>query len=203
MNRRKRWLSRFLTVLVLIFVYPAAADAHMASIGMGDFINGLAHPLMTPAHVIIMLALGLGMAQRSPTDFKTPMFVFMPCCAAALLFTTTRIIPTVYPPILICIALGAGLLVVLEKPLPPWPCRALFAVAAIAIGLDSAPGAAPAATVAKNLCGTWLSLVVLTFDLGAYLSLQTKRHWVRVGIRILGSWITAISLMMLAFFLRK
>lgn len=203
MNRRKLWSSRCLPVLILLFGFPAAAEAHMAIPGVGDFINGVLHPLRSPAHVLILMGLGLWMAQRTPPDFKTPMLVFAPLCAVALLFTITGKIAMVYPPILVCIALGTGILVVLEQPLPAWACRALFGIAAIAIGLDSAVETGSTATVLKTLLGTWLCLVVVVFDLGAYLSLCTKRKWVRVGIRVLGSWITAITLLVLAFFLRK
>jgi len=65
-------------------------------------------------------------------------------------------------------------LVVLEKSLPAWACRALFGIAAIAIGLDSAVETGSTATALKTLLGTWLCLVVLVFDLGAYALHETK-----------------------------
>ena len=42
-------------------------------------------------------------------------------------------------------------------------------------------------------------VVFLLFDVAYYTSLATRNHWPKVGVRILGSWIIAISLLMLAF----
>lgn len=195
--------SRWLPVLFLVFVFPAAAEAHSPMSGVGDFFNGVVHPLRTPAHLLILLGLGLWMGQRKPVDFKTPMLVFLPLSAVALLFSTTGIIASVYPPILICIAMCVGLLVALERSLSTWVCRGLFAVAALGIGLDSANEPGWNAVVIKTLLGTWLCLVLLVVDLAYYISFLTKWKWSKVGIRVMGSWITAISFLILAFFLKK
>ena len=42
-------------------------------------------------------------------------------------------------------------------------------------------------------------VIFLLFDVAYYTSLATRNHWPKVGVRILGSWIIAISLLMLAF----
>jgi hydrogenase/urease accessory protein HupE len=203
MNQRTSWPFRFLAVIVLFLLFPAAAEAHMAIPGVGDFVNGMAHPLRTPTHLLILIAFGLWLGQRQPTDLRTPMFVFIPVSGVALLITATGKIPFVYPPLLIGIALGTAILVVLEKPVPRWVCGGLFALAALAIGLDCAVETGSAMTVAKTLLGTWFSLVVVLFNLGAYLSLAMKRKWMRIGIRVMGSWITAITFLTLAFYLKK
>ena len=203
MGRHKSWRCRCWPALFFILVFPGAAQAHTVIPGANDFFNGVCHPLLTPAHLLILLGLGLWMGQRQPMDFKTPMLVFAPFSAVALLLTSTGMTATVYPPLLISIALGFGLLVVLEKPLSPWACRALFAAAAVGIGLDSVVEKGPPATVIKMLSGTWICLVLLVVDLAFYISFCTKRKWSRVGIRVMGSWITAVSMLVLAFFLRK
>ena len=203
MGRPKSWWCRCWLSLVFVLVFPAAVQAHTVIPGANDFLNGVCHPLMTPAHLLILLGLGLWLGQRQPLDLKTPMLVFAPLSAAVLLLTGVGMTVTVYPPILIGIALGVGLLVVLEKPLSPWACRVLFATAAVGIGLDSGVEKGSPATVIKMLSGTWLCLALLLVDLAFYVSFCTKRKWTRVGIRVMGSWITAIALLVLAFFLRK
>lgn len=58
-------------------------------------------------------------------------------------------------------------------------------------------------SVFKTLAGTWISLTVLLADIANYASFCTKKHWLKVGIRVIGSWIIAVALLMLAFSLRK
>jgi hydrogenase/urease accessory protein HupE len=171
--------------------------------GTSYFVGGMLHPLTTPTHVLVLIALSLLAGQQAPLNLKTPLSMFVPVSALALLLTTTGIIKSVYPPVLIVIALGAGILVALEKPLPPAINRAVFAIAALAIGLDSAVETGTWQAVAKTLLGTWLALALVVGDLAFYISLLGKRQWQKVGVRVAGSWITAASLMILAFAFRR
>ena len=195
--------GRWLPVMLLLFAFPASAHAHTTIQGMGDFVSGLIHPLRTPAHVLLILGLGLLAGQQPPETLKTLLLAFVPLSAIALALTTTGWSTTVYPPVVIALALGAGALVALERPIPRAACAALFGAAALAIGFDSAVEAGSNAAVIKTLLGTWVSLVVLVFDLAIYAAFGLKKKWLQVGIRILGSWIVAISLLVLAFSLRR
>ena len=123
--------------------------------------------------------------------------------AVALLVTTTGLLSRVYQPILLAVALCAAILVALEKPLPLGAAYALFAIAALAIGLDSSVESSATSTVIKTLAGTWISLMILLADIAIYVSFCTKKNWTKVGIRVAGSWIIAITLLVLAFSLRK
>ena len=131
------------------------------------------------------------------------MLVFASASAIALLLTTTGLITTIYQPVLLGIALCAATFVALEKSLPSLASLTLFAAAALAIGLDSAVESTSIATVIKTLAGTWISLAVLLADIAIYVSFCTKKNWLKVGIRVVGSWIIAITLLVLAFSLRK
>jgi urease accessory protein len=192
-----------LPVALLLVVLPGRASAHTAISGVGDFFGGVLHPLTTPAHLLVLLGLGLLAGQTSPLNLKTPLAVFIPVSAVALVLTTTGMIKTVYPPILIGIALCAGVLVALEKPLPAIASGVLFSLAALALGLDSAVETGTPISIAKTLLGTWFGLILVVADIAYYLSFLTRKKWQQVGIRVAGSWLTAASLMILAFALRR
>jgi len=196
--RRLGWLAA-----LLLLALPATAGAHTAISGVGDFFGGVVHPLTTPAHVLVLLALGLLAGQHPPLNLKAPLAVFIPFSAAGLLFTTTGLIKTVYPPVLISLALVAGVAVALGKPLPAFAHAALFALAGLALGLDSAVENGTPVAIAKTLAGTWLGLILAVGDLGYYLSFLTRQKWQQTGLRVAGSWITAASFMILAFALRR
>jgi urease accessory protein len=161
-------------------------------------LGGALHPLTNPAHLLVIIALGLLIGQRSPLDLKPPLVVFVPCLTVALFFTTTGFVTTVYQPALIGLALCAAVAVSLEKPIPPLAYRALFAAGAFALGFDSLPEPSSTSVLIKTLLGTWIMIIFLVFDIAYYTSLAMGVNWPRVGVRVLGSWIIAISLMVLA-----
>jgi len=182
---------------------PATAQAHSPVPGAGDFISGLLHPLTTPTHVLLIVGLGLVAGRRPLAELKMPMAVFAALAALALTLTATGWIKSVYPPVLIAIALVAAALLALEKMLTPAALSALFAAAALALGLDSAVETGSTTTRIKTLLGNGLSLIVLVADLAIYVSLAGEAKWLKIALRIAGSWILAIGLLVLAFSLRR
>jgi urease accessory protein len=205
MRRSGAWSRRWLVVPLIFVALPAEAQAHMTAPGMGDFISGVLHPWMTPTHLLILLALGLWLGQHVPLRVGLPLKTFVPMSAVALALTTTQWITVVPPPFLIAIALAAAIIVALEARLSTALGATLFVVAALAIGSDSGVETGTPFTVFKTLLGTWFSLSLGLINIGYYVSLaaERKKQWIGIGIRVLGSWIVAVSLLMLAFSLRK
>jgi urease accessory protein len=197
---RCKWRRSLLLLATLGFLIclPAAACAHSTMQGLEGFSGGALHPLTTPAHLLIIAALGLLGGQRSPVDLKAPFVIFVPCLTVALIFTMSGFVKAVYQPVLIGLALCAAIPVTLEKPLPPLAYCILSAAAGFAIGFDSAPEPNSIGVLIKTLLGTWVMIIFLVFDIAYYTSLAMRWRWPRVGIRVLGSWIIAISLMVLA-----
>jgi len=200
--RAHRWLPG---AFAFIVARPARAEAHMTAPGMGDFISGLLHPWMTPTHLIILLALGLWLGQHVPLRLGLPLKVFVPISAVALALTNLHWLAAVPPPVLLAIALAAGAVVALEVRLPAFAAAVILGVAALAIGLDSGVESGSPFAIFKTLLGTWVSLGIGLVNVGYYVSLATERRkkWISIGVRVAGSWIVAVSLMMLAFALRK
>lgn len=79
-----------------------------------------------------------------------------------------------------------------------------LAIPTAAIGLDS--GVEPGPTtlaVLKFLSGTCVGFAIVVLDLAFYVSMGQNKKWVRIGTRVLGSWIIAISVLMIAFYFKK
>ena len=185
--------------LALLILTPQPAYAHGQIPGIGDLLNGLLHPLITPAHILILLALGLYLGQQPSLKLKPLVIAFGCASACGLLVATKAGLDGISPPFIIFLAMGIATLVAFEKPAPV-VTRVLLCVAAAAVlGLDSSPESGTASMMIKMLLGTWISLLVLVCDVAFYASLCQKK-WLKIGIRILGSWIIAISFMVLAFY---
>lgn len=203
MDGGRRRSTGLLSLVLILGLFPETADAHLAIKGMGEVGNGLLHPLISPSHVLILLALGLLLGQRVPLDLKVPMLALAAASAAALLLTTTGRLPEVYPPLLAGIALLVAVLVALEVRITRLPAALLCALAAVAVGMDSGLEEGSAVVMAKTLAGTWITLNVVTGYVALCASNGADKPWARTAIRVLGSWIIAISLLVLAFALRK
>lgn len=186
----------------LMLAWPAAAHAHGAISGLEGFTGGLLHPVTSVPHVLILLALGLLAAQRTPTDYQQPLLAFFPALVAGLLFTLTGKITNVSPSLLHALALVAAALVAWEKAVPLSVLRGLFLAGGLLIGLDSAVEEGTTAVVLKALLGTALMAAFVAFDVIYYGAQARTRPWLRVGVRVLGSWIVAVAVLMLAFALR-
>lgn len=199
---RFRWLSFSLLALLLS---SAGAEAHMTIKGVNHFTNGALHPLVTPAHVLILLGLGLWIGQHPPLRLKFPMAIFAAFSAAGLALTLTGWITELHPAFLAGLALCIGTAVAVGKQLPSWVRNAFLAAGALAIGLDSVPEPGTAWPVASMLLGTWLALLLLVVNVAHYTSLAAEKNkqWIHIAIRVAASWIVAISLLVLAFALRK
>ena len=189
---------------LILLALPARAQAHAAVQGMGEFVGGFLHPLLTPAHLLVLVSLGLLFGQERPLRLRRPMSVFAFCAALGLVATGVGAVGGVPQTFLIVIGLFVGGLVALAVPLPSWVRMAAGAAAGLALGMDSGvdPGTASMAT-AKTLFATWASLCVWVVNLAFYSARLPTYQWVQIGVRVAGSWIVAIAFMMLAFTLRR
>jgi urease accessory protein len=168
--------------------------AHLV-FGIGGFGGGLLHPLLVPSHLIAWTALGLLIGQQHwpravPAAYVAAVVVGLGAIALAY-------VPTFAEETLLALAAAAGLLLALARPLP-WLLGALFAAAAgLALALDSPPEAISLSEANLALLGTALSAAIGLVAL-ALAAARLNRDWQRIGARILGSWIAASAIVVLA-----
>jgi hypothetical protein len=201
-TQHPRWL-RLALVAACCGALATNADAHLVVKGLDEVGNGALHPFVTPSHVLVMLALALLLGQQVPFTLRIPTLVMAPVSALALALTATGWMPGFYQPVLPAIALCLAVLVAMERRLPLMAHGISCALAVAAIGLDSPAETGGALATAKTLLGTWLALNLAVPYLAICVSNGAGRQWARTATRIAGSWIIAISLMVLAFALRR
>lgn len=204
-TRLRSPVGSWLLALILSAFLAPAAHAHFPLKGANDVLGGALHPFVTPAHVLVLLGVGLLIGQRLKRHFDLLTMGFAPAAAIALASTAWHWIGGVPVPAFVVLALVVGGLVALDRDLPPVAAGALVVAAAFAIGFDS--GLEPGSTnsTARTLIGTWIGLCVGLANIAYYVSLaaESGRKWLAIAIRVAGSWLAAISLLMLAFSLRK
>jgi hydrogenase/urease accessory protein HupE len=168
---------------------------------MNGLVGGLLQPLVLPAHALALLAFGLLIAQQRVERRLMLWGAFVAGLAAGLIAIAFAVGQTPAGDVLLAAAGLAGLLVALGRPLPALVAAPLGAVVGAALGLDSPPEAISLAVATLTLIGTGIgaSLALAAVVLGAsYVVGVRKWSALRIGVRILGSWIAASAMLVLA-----
>jgi hydrogenase/urease accessory protein HupE len=173
------------------------AQGHPVIEGVSGFHAGLLHPLFTPAHWLALLALGLLLSQQTGMHRRVLSIVFAAVLLAAIGAIAAAFVFTEGSNVLLAAAVLAGALTALSRPLPLALTAALVAIVASAMQFDSVPQEISAQPTLLSLAGTavaaWLTVILV-----AAMAAQVRREWVRIAVRILGSWIAASAMLVLA-----
>ncbi len=194
--------NRASLIFLFLLLWPASAQAH-SDLRMGAFAGGLLHPFETFSQLLLLVSLGLRLGQHPPFRLRWFLSIFAPATAIALLFTAADSAISVPQPVLISLAFAAGALISSGLRTSPWINGSLLVASALAIGLDSAVLNPSAMVVAKVLFANWVCLLVVVGYLAFYVSLLPGQKWAQIGVRILGSWVIAISVLILAFYFKR
>jgi urease accessory protein len=164
---------------------------------MSALLGGLLHPLLVPTHVLALAGLGLLTSrQRAPVrrtvlaSFAAGLSLGIVSIALAIAFDDADLI-------LLLSAAIAGLIVAMAWPMSLLLTNALFAAAGVAIELDSVPDEISMKASAVALVGTAIT-ALLALLVVAVIAADRTREWQRIGIRVLGSWIAAAAILVLA-----
>jgi HupE / UreJ protein len=187
-----------MSLIRLALVFFALVDpafAHVPIEGASGIYGGLLHPYLVPAHAISLVAIGLLLARDE--DYAIPLLIYAAALIAGLFALTLAVGETRAGDVLVGVAGLAGALLALDWTPPRFLLWPLVAGAAAALALDSPPETASIEEANLMLIGTGAgALSALGAIIGG--ALQLKRPWQRLGVRILGSWIAASAILVLA-----
>jgi len=164
---------------------------------LGAFFTGLSHPLVTPTHVLGLVALGLLIGQQAAGKRLYPQLIFALALASGLLALALAVGETPASEMLLVAAALCGALVAAAFPLPLLLSGALAGIIGLAIGLDSPPEVISLEEAAVMLIGTGIA-APLGLALVAAATGRMARDWQKLGVRVLGSWTAASALLAIA-----
>jgi urease accessory protein len=199
--RRSGLISLWATLTVMLTATPSA-HAHLMNTGFGPFYDGLTHLFVTPEDLLPVIAIALLAGLRNPRSGRLVLFV-LPVAwlvgSAAGLFVTPQITLPVAETVF-TIVIGA--LLAADRPLP------LAWVAFLAILLGLFHGILNGSELPKTNASAQIYVVGVAAALFAVVSLLAGQaacvrvQWARVAVRVAGSWIVAIGLLMLGWAMR-
>jgi urease accessory protein len=180
----------------MVFLMPDIAAAHLVTTGMGSVYDGIGHLLLTPEDLIPVIAVALYVGLRGKAPGRRALFFFplawLAGGIAGLMATGTQIFPL---PMLSFLLLGG--LIAADLRLPDNIVTTLVIAIGIihgfynGIAMEGGPGI-------SGLFGITAALFVLVAIASAFVvSLQAA--WTRVAVRIIGSWIAAVGILMLGW----
>lgn len=173
--------------------------AHVGATGGSDLYAGALHALSAPAQVLAFAAIGLLGGQQAART-QSMLVLFCVALVAGTLASITAVAPQALVPLELVIAATLGALVAAAWTLPATMLQSLAALGGLGLGWASGVQVGPETNRWLFAAGVGLAgLAVSTYCLMAadYL-LRRNAGWMRIAVRVAGSWITAIAILVLA-----
>lgn len=163
---------------------------------MTSLLDGVAQAFI-PTHLLAVIALGLlaGQNAKQMPGIMLAAFALGLFAGSVAIASAMRETPAAMA--LLAIAAIAGLIVVLALPLPPLIRHALAFAAGAALALNSPPQAITLAKAVATQIGSGAAALAM-LALVTLIAIKSGRPWQRVGVRIVGSWIAASAILVLA-----
>jgi hydrogenase/urease accessory protein HupE len=180
-----------------LLAIPQLGLAHSPIEGIDSFYSGLLHPVFVPAHLLLVIALGLFIGQRRVKDNQSAVLAFLVAVAAGLIAAWFSV-GTNIEVFILSAAAFIGILIVASFAVNPYLCALIAALAGFLLGADSAQETLSGQDKFVTLFGSGLGLYLLLLYPMAAADVFHKKSWQRIGVRVVGSWIAASSLLVLA-----
>ena len=189
----------FATLLLLwaTLGWQSTAAAHSVDKRFGDFYGGMLHPLTSLDHLLPLIGLGLLAGIQGARGARWLLVVVpLAMLMGALIAWSQEIRPLVtWIDRVSLVVIGLAVAASLRLPLPILVGAALFL--GLLLGYENVAEVLPDATIGRFVPGLALAGVAVLAPLAA-LVVKLDRPWQQVAIRVIGSWLAAIGLMVLA-----
>jgi len=178
---------------------PANAAAHLVTTGMGPVYDGIGHLLLTPEDLVPALAVALYAGLRGRAPGRRALFFFpLAWLIGGFIGLAANTMPTF--PVSAFSFLLVGILIAADLRLPD----NAFTVLAIAVGIMHGffnGIALKAGLGGLGLLGIMSALFVLVAIVSAFV-VSLKPPWTRIAVRVAGSWVAAMGMLMIGWFFR-
>ncbi len=194
-------IRRIVLVSACIATFPALASAHPIK-GVGDFYAGVLHPLTSLDFILPLIALALfaGQQRREAAIAALaafPIALMVSAATIALLYVSSNWLPRAAEWLGPAVMSITGICVALSWRAPTMAAAALFTVYGFILGSTQGLEISSTMSAPKFILGVGCAgLIVTTYGIGLVRRLQ--RPWTRIAVRVVGSWVAATGLMVMA-----
>jgi hydrogenase/urease accessory protein HupE len=182
-----------------ILLWPSISQAHLVNTGLGPIYDGISHLTMSPDDLLTALALALLAGLSGARAGRNVLFLLPPVWLLGGLFGLRMAQEVSIPLFSVLSFLITGALVALDRKLP------LLMISILTCGFGFLHGFLNGTAMAGRASGGFLALfgislaVFVLVTLVSALVVSLRNYWARITVRVAGSWITAIGLLMLGW----
>lgn len=176
---------------------PGAAFAHSPIDGIDTFYNGLLHPLFVPAQLLLLIALGLFIGQKGSEKNQIAIIALLIATVVGLAVAWTGGIDAKLEPALLAVAALIGLLTASNLAASRYLCAFIAILVGLLLGMDSTQESLTGKERLASLFGSGVGIYLLFLYPMAIADYANKRQWQKIGVRVVSSWVTASSMLVL------
>lgn len=179
---------------------PCAARAHLETSGLGPVYDGILHIVLGPDDLVPVLAMA-ALAGQNGTSAARRTLLVLPLAWLAAGLAGYGLGLGDLPRLPAFSFLMLGLLVAAGRPLPVAVVMAIAAAVGLLHGALNGAGIAEARREPLALAGIVAVVFVAAALVSAFVT-TLRVEWARIAVRVAGSWVAAIGLLMLGWSLR-
>jgi hydrogenase/urease accessory protein HupE len=180
----------------------SAAEAHLVNTDLGPFYGGLVHPLTALEHLLPLVALGLLAGQQGSTAARRVLVLLPLGLAGGAWLSYPQPTWTGIQVLNLLSLLVLGLLVAVNPRLPTGVTEGLSVIVGITHGAANGVAAAVPGVSRELFVAGLLTASAVLATLVPALVLSLRAAWGVVAVRVAGSWIGAIGLLLCSLALR-
>ncbi len=197
-----------MSLLLIIFaavafmsVVPAAAEAHLVTSGLGPFYDGALHLFISPEDLLGLLAITL-LAGLCGAKAGRMTVIFLPLAwFVAGLVGLVLPVAIDMPWLSVLSFLFVGVLVAIDPAVPPKVIALLAGILGLIHGLLNGSALAAIGAGALALSGIAVTVLITALLISA-LVICLRAAWTRIVVRVAGSWIAAVGMLMFGWLLK-
>jgi urease accessory protein len=155
-----------------------------------------------PTHLLAVIALGLMAGQNAKQMLYLGLAAFALGLLAGSMLIASATRETQAALVLLFLAAISGLIVVAALPVPALVKNALALATGVALALNSPPQAIAVPAAISIQTGTAVA-ALLAVAIVTFITAKAAFPWQRIGIRIVGSWVAASAILVLALKLAR
>jgi len=190
--------SALLVAGSVFFLSPSQAHAHLMTTGLGPVYDGISHLFMTFDDLIPVVALALLAGLNGPAAGRRALFA-LPLAWLAGGAAGYQSGAAHLPPAVTALSfLALGILAAADRKLAPPVVTALAAAMGGVHGWLNGVAIAATGREVTGLAGIVGAIFLLTALVSAGV-VSLRQPWTRIAVRVAGSWIAAIGLLLLGW----
>ena len=182
-------------------VLPSSAEAHLVTTGLGPLYDGISHVLLSADDILPVPAMSMLAGLNGPAAGRRTLFgltgAWLLGGLAGYLFGQALLSGTIT-----CVSfLVLGGLTAADQRLSPAVVLGIAVAVGLLHGWLNGTGIAAAQREALGLAGIGSAIFVVVALASAFV-MSLRAGWMRIAVRVAGSWVATIGLLMLGWSLR-